>query len=115
MNRKYLETVVDNLTVGTHKISNELKDYLNDDYYCEDKVNDNLVLYSLDGNDKYGLVIDNEIIVSDDYFVLHVLFEQKSKDIENLPKSIQLLLEYGLTTKQAYEIHELIKKEILEK
>ena len=107
MNRAYLETLVDNLTVGTHTITQELKEYLNDDYYCEDKVNDNLVIYSLNG-DKYGLVINNDIIVSEDHGTLYGIFEQMSEEIENLPKSKQLMLEYGLTIEQANEIYQLI-------
>lgn len=114
MNRVHLKNQIDNFTVGTHSISNELKDYLNDNYYEEDKENDNLVIYDLRIG-IYGLVIDNEIIVSDDYDSLFEMFSLKSKEIKVLPKSIKLLLTHGLTTKQAYEIHELIKKEILEK
>lgn len=107
MNKAYLETLVDNLTVGTHTITQELKDYLNDDYYCEDKLNDNLVIYSING-DNYGLVINNEIIVSDDYDTVYDIFEQISEEIEKLPKSKQLMLEYGLTIEQANEIYQLI-------
>lgn len=114
MNKAYLENQIDNLSNGTYPISQELKDFLFQDYYEADKVNDNLVIYDL-GVERYGLVIDNEIIVSDDFDKLFQIFQQKYKEIENLPKSIQLLLEYGLTSNQSYEIHELIKKEILEK
>lgn len=114
MNKAYLENQIDNLSNGTYPISQELKDFLFQDYYCTDKENDNLAIYDL-GFERYGLVIDNDIIVSDDYQSLFVKFSLLSEEIQVLPKSIQLLLDYGLTTKQAYEIHELIKKEILEK